>query len=166
MNGIEMGNLLGNISAGQQKNHPEETRNVRVARTIEETSAKYEKTATAKTAKEGGVFWSREESEGKAKESANNSSWNYAGNYFGAGHFKYRNNNFASQRASEAVNQNIEQSSIDQTIKKDQNIIEQHGKKIKTQLGRMERIRRMLRKLEKITRSSMQIPLYMEQKQI
>ena len=135
INGIEMGNLLGNISAGQQKNHPEETRNVRVARTIEETSAKYEKTATAKTAKEGGVFWSREESEGKAKESANNSSWNYAGNYFGAGHFKYRNNNFASQRASEAVNQNIEQSSIDQTIKKDQNIIEQHGKKDQNAIG-------------------------------
>lgn len=135
MNGIEMGNLLGNISAGQQKNRPEETRNVRAARTIEEASAKYEKTATAKTAEEGGVFWSRGESERKAKESANNPPWNYAGNYFGAGHFKYRNNNFASQRASEAVNQNIEQSSIDQAIKKDQNTIGQHGKKDQNTIG-------------------------------
>ncbi len=135
MHGIEMGNLLGNMAAGQQKNRPAETRSVRAARTIEEASAKYEKTAVTETAKESGVFWIRGESGGKAKEGGNNPPWNYAGNHFGTGHFKYRNNNSVSQRASEAANQNIEQSSIDLATKKEQNIIDRNGKKDQNTVG-------------------------------
>ena len=135
MHGIEMGNLLGNMAAGQQKNRPAEIRNVRAARTIEEASAKYEKTAVTETAKESGVFWIRGESGGKVKEGGNNPPWNYAGNHFGTGHFKYRNSNSVSQGASEATNQNIEQSSIDLATKKEQNIIDQNGKKDQNAIG-------------------------------
>lgn len=72
MNGIEMGNILGNIAAGQQKSRSPETGNVRAARTIEEASVKYEKKAK-ETVKESGVSWVRGEREGK-----NHPSWNPA----------------------------------------------------------------------------------------
>lgn len=120
MNGIEMGNILGNIAAGQQKSRSPETGNVRAARTIEEASVKYEKKAK-ETAGESGVFWTRGEKEGK-----NHSSWNYAGNHSGADRLKYRNNSLA-QKGSEGTDKSDADPAIKETApasqsgKKDQN---------------------------------------------
>jgi|GEM_PF-4008465 len=110
MNGIEIGNILGNIAAGQQKSRSPETGNVRAARTIEEASVKYEKKAK-ETVKESGVFWTRGEKEGK-----NHPSWNYTGNRPGPDRLKYRNNSLA-QKGSEGTDKNIGSSGVELVIK-------------------------------------------------
>lgn len=61
MNGVELGNIYGQMAAGQQKNRPESTGGVRGARTIQEASARYDRAEVPKSGSGSAVSYTRGE---------------------------------------------------------------------------------------------------------
>ncbi len=61
MNGVELGNIYGQMAAGQQKNRPESTGGVRGARTIQEASARYDRAEVPKSGSGRAVSYTRGE---------------------------------------------------------------------------------------------------------
>lgn len=61
MNGVELGNIYGQMAAGQQKNRPESTGGVRGARTIQEASARYDRVEVPKSGSGSAVSYTRGE---------------------------------------------------------------------------------------------------------
>ncbi len=61
MNGVELGNIYGQMAAGQQKNRPESTGGARGARTIQEASARYDRAEVPKSGSGSAVSYTRGE---------------------------------------------------------------------------------------------------------
>ena len=61
MNGVELGNIYGQMAAGQRKNRPESTGGVRGARTIQEASARYDRAEVPKSGSGSAVSYTRGE---------------------------------------------------------------------------------------------------------
>lgn len=61
MNGVELGNIYGQMAAGQRKNRPESTGGVRGARTIQEASARYDREEVPKSGSGSAVSYTRGE---------------------------------------------------------------------------------------------------------